>query len=697
MKVLMISSDPAVRGDTPTAKRIEEYGQLVDELRTVVVSGKSNVWAFCKALFDGWRILAMRNPADFIITCQDPAERWVIGFILSRAFSIPLELQIHTDLLSPFFWSESMKNKIRVLIARFLIPRASTLRVVSQRVANSLEHMFGHRLPPITILPVFVDIAPYERLQRVEGGDTFIFLMVSRFTNEKHISLALDAFAEVLRTHPIAHLMLVGEGPLRGSLVMQARTLGIEKNVTFKGWTDNLQAEYQLSDCYLLTSQYEGYGRTVIEALASGLPVIMTDVGLAEDLVQDGINGLVVPVNDSRALMEAMKRIMDDATLRARFSSVARESVSARIISSKKEYLDAFKKTWELCYKTRKERMPHVCFVLPETTEDTATHFAHKWELMQELEGKVKFFAYQPTIMGIAKMKYAYFIRGVRTFYVHYSFKGALVAFILTKVLGGTVYYWNCGMPWLYTRGWFEERIFRFILRHTILVIGTDGLADEYATRYRINRNAIRVIPNYIRISRMQSILKEEARRQLGIPLDKKVVLFLHRLSRRKGVHLLPEIIKEFGDMHDVLFVIVGEGPERQDMELRIKNYELWKNTKMVGNVSNRDIPFYFAASDIYLMPSEEEGMPNALLEAMAVGVPFVASDVAAVREMTPPGAREFILPYGKTHECANAIKKLLADEELRKALSREEQEWVKRFDVKVVAPKFLEIIQERI
>ena len=195
----------------------------------------------------------------------------------------------------------------------------------------------------------------------------------------------------------------------------------------------------------------------------------------------------------------------------------------------------------------------------------------------------------------------------------------------------------------------------------------------------------------------MQSILKEEARRQLGIPLDKKVVLFLHRLSRRKGVHLLPEIIKEFGDMHDVLFVIVGEGPERQDMELRIKNYELWKNTKMVGNVSNRDIPFYFAASDIYLMPSEEEGMPNALLEAMAVGVPFVASDVAAVREMTPPGAREFILPYGKTHECANAIKKLLADEELRKALSREEQEWVKRFDVKVVAPKFLEIIQERI
>ena len=94
-------------------------------------------------------------------------------------------------------------------------------------------------------------------------------------------------------------------------------------------------------------------------------------------------------------------------------------------------------------------------------------------------------------------------------------------------------------------------------------------------------------------------------------------------------------------------------------------------------------------------MPSEEEGMPNALLEAMAAGVPFVASDVAAVREMTPPGAEEFVLPSGDTHAFADKIKKLLQDEELRKRISLEEQQWVKQYDVSVIAPRYLELFQE--
>ena len=94
-------------------------------------------------------------------------------------------------------------------------------------------------------------------------------------------------------------------------------------------------------------------------------------------------------------------------------------------------------------------------------------------------------------------------------------------------------------------------------------------------------------------------------------------------------------------------------------------------------------------------MPSEEEGMPNALLEAMAAGVPFVASDVAAVREMTPPMTHEFVLPYGDINQFSEKIEKLLADEELRKRISTEEQEWVGRYDVSIIARKFLELLKE--
>lgn len=342
----------------------------------------------------------------------------------------------------------------------------------------------------------------------------------------------------------------------------------------------------------------------------------------------------------------------------------------------------------------RSEEKIKVCFVLPEKAEDTTTHFAHKWEMIQELKDTVEFFNYWPNGFDLFRICLAR-VRGCRIYYVHYSFKGALLAITITRIFGGRVFYWNCGMPWLYKRGLFEEKIFQFILRHAILVIGTDGLADEYAKRYGLDKKNIRVVPNYIRISRLQNIAKEQARKELGLPLGKKIVLFLHRLSRRKGAHLLPSIIQEFAEQDSIVFLIVGEGPERVHVESSMK-YEVSRGTvRIEGKIPNNYVPVYFAAADIYLMPSEEEGMPNALLEAMAAGVPFVASDVGAVKEMTPPGTEEFVLPYGDTQAFADKIKKLLADEELQKRISAEEREWVKRYDVSVVTKKFLELLQE--
>jgi len=332
---------------------------------------------------------------------------------------------------------------------------------------------------------------------------------------------------------------------------------------------------------------------------------------------------------------------------------------------------------------------------VPEIAEDASTHFEHKREIIQELRGDIEFFVYAPTLISIVKIKFAYFFRGVRIFYVHYSFKGALVAILLTKLFGGRVFYWNCGMPWLYKRGWLEEKLFRFILRNSIFVTGTNSLAEHYADRYGLDRARVRVVPNYIRVSHMQGITRDSARRELEIPSGKKVVLFLHRLSRRKGAHFLPDILKEFAIREDVLFLIVGDGPERTNTELRVTSYELQNRVRFEGNVPNNRVPIYFAAADVFLMPSEEEGMPNALLEAMAAGVPFVASDVGGVREMTPPSLHEYVLPQGDVAAFAEKIKKLLGDEELREKISQEERGWVKRYDVSVAASAFLALLRE--
>jgi glycosyltransferase involved in cell wall biosynthesis len=82
----------------------------------------------------------------------------------------------------------------------------------------------------------------------------------------------------------------------------------------------------------------------------------------------------------------------------------------------------------------------------------------------------------------------------------------------------------------------------------------------------------------------------------------------------------------------DVLFVVAGGGPDEEMLRDRVQKNTMFKNNVMIlGAVPNKDIQKYLAVSDIFFMPSQEEGFPRALLEAMAAGVPSVVSDVGAV------------------------------------------------------------------
>ena len=289
-------------------------------------------------------------------------------------------------------------------------------------------------------------------------------------------------------------------------------------------------------------------------------------------------------------------------------------------------------------------------------------------------------------------------MRGRRHFYTHYSYYGALASWFVVCVLGGEAYYWNCGMPWLYRRGSFEEAVFRFALRRTILVTGTEGLRAEYCRRYGLAPGRTRVLPNRINIERFRKIPNRvEARRSLGIPEDAKVVLFVNRLSRRKGAHLLPDIISSvLAAGSRAMFMIVGDGPERQDLESRITYHDAKsRRVRIVGEVAHRDVAKYFVAADVFLMPSEEEGFPHVLLEAMAAGLPYVASDVGGVREITPPGLRQYVLKNAQAESYSEAVSAILnISEKDRGMLKREEMMWVEQYDLPAITMEFVKLFE---
>jgi glycosyltransferase involved in cell wall biosynthesis len=292
---------------------------------------------------------------DCLVMTQDPFETGFIGRKIKRKFGIPLQIQVHTDFLSPEFAAESIMNKVRVVMAKFLIPEAATIRTVSRKIKIGLNEFFGFPLDKIFVLPVFIDVLAIEQtktnvnLKEKYKQFDFVILMASRLTKEKNIPLAVDAMAGVVREHRNAALVIVGDGPARKKIERKIFFKRIYNNVILEHWSEDLFSYYKTADLFLLTSNYEGYARTVVEAMASGCPVVMTNVGVAGDLVKNGENGIIVPVKDKNALRDAIIRIIKDPTLAQTF--IKRNLESVNYLPSLDEHLAKYKESWEECFR----------------------------------------------------------------------------------------------------------------------------------------------------------------------------------------------------------------------------------------------------------------------------------------------------------------------------------------------------------
>lgn len=253
-------------------------------LRIIPTNSRSR-WLY---IFDAIRIGRALSAAD-LITAQDPFESGLAAWRIAKLTGAKLELQIHTDFMNPYFAKQSFLNVLRVFIARRLLPRADYIRTVSQRIKDSLSLGDWRLKSEPTVQPVNVDLEKFKNapvvhdLHKKYPRFDKIILMASRLTWEKNISLAIQAMAEVIKSCPLAGLVVVGSGPLEAELKRKVKSLRLSDSVVFEDWTDDLPAYYKSADLFLLTSFYEGYGRTILEARAAGCPVVSTDVGVARE------------------------------------------------------------------------------------------------------------------------------------------------------------------------------------------------------------------------------------------------------------------------------------------------------------------------------------------------------------------------------------------------------------------------------
>lgn len=674
-----------------------------------------NIYSFLKSAYlRGARLLSAGD--NWVISVENPFETALVGWLLGLRYGASLQIQVHTDVFSQEFWKESFANKVRVIMARFFLSRADGIRVVSERIKNSLlvnlKPNTQNLTPKISVLPIFVDAKKIQSakvkvdLHQKYPDHNFIILMASRLTKEKNIGLAIEAMKEILspKTHNLKPLLLiVGDGPERESLELKAKNLNLEANIRFEPAVDSrdLVSYYKTADLFLLTSNYEGYGRTVIEAMAAGCPVVMTDVGLAGELLVDELDGLVVPVGDKAALIEAVSELIGNKEKRENLVYESQKIINS--LPEKKEYLADYS---NLLTNIAKQEKPKLVYFVPEYDEKTPTHFSYLYGFIKELEKDFEIFLITEKIgsriydflpvrvfriaADISRARLA----GYKDFYIHYSFLGAFIASLFVKFFGGRVFYWNCGEPWKYKRGILRESFERLTYKLiTFLVTGSEGLKSEYSEYYNLQLKKIKVMPNWIDVKsvaeQVSSIRKEDKKRELRIPEGAGVLLFVHRLSKRKGAHHLPEILNRLKG-ENIISVIIGDGPEREAINLQLTIHNLQHLVRMLGWVPQNEVLDYFAIADVLLMPSEEEGFPHVLLEAMATGTPFVASDVGAVKEIVPPELLNYVIPAGDIDGFSGKSKELLSKSEKEiKELNSKLESRAREYDIHKSLNKF--------
>lgn len=212
-------------------------------------------------------------------------------------------------------------------------PSVARYVAISRSVAARLSD-FGIPAERIRVAPSGVAL---ERAAPGAGGafrrelglapDALLVGNIAHLSSEKGQRDLVDAIPAVLAVHPEARFVLVGEGALRGELERRARELGLGERLAFTGFRDDVDVILDALDVFVMSSHAEGLGTAVADALAARRAVVATRVGGIPDIVEDGVEGLLVPPRDPAALAAAIGRLLDDPELRRRLGEAGRAKV----------------------------------------------------------------------------------------------------------------------------------------------------------------------------------------------------------------------------------------------------------------------------------------------------------------------------------------------------------------------------------
>ena len=206
------------------------------------------------------------------------------------------------------------------------------------------------------------------------------------------------------------------------------------------------------------------------------------------------------------------------------------------------------------------------------------------------------------------------------------------------------------------------------------LVVSTRQEKDDIARLYNARQNNVRIIPAGVDLKLFRPLDRDQARRSLGLS-EKKVILYVGRIEPLKGLDILLTAISLLEERSDVRLLVVGGSPQR-DRELdRLKSEAarlgIAEMVTFTGSVLQSELPTYYSAADVFVLPSHYESFGLAALEAMACGIPIVVSRVGGLKTFVKDGETGYLIPWRCPEPFAQRLDMLLANPGLREAMGK--------------------------
>ena len=282
---------------------------------------------FMKGIFRLWKFMR-REKFDVVETFTHDSN--LIGLPIAWLAGVPVRIATHRGLDERF---PRWRLKLHTLMINLGI--ADTFVAVSDAIGQQARSEGVHPRKVIVIrngvTPLdieSVDVHEVRRSLDLKEGNLFL-LAVGRLTYQKGFDILIDAVPALIREHPHLTVNICGGGPLMSDLQSQISKLGLTEYVKLLGNWSNVAPLLAIADIFILSSRFEGLSRAMLEAMAAGVPVVATRVQGVEEVVSDGVHGLLVPPANAAELTKAMIQLVDHPELRRNMGTAARDHILA--------------------------------------------------------------------------------------------------------------------------------------------------------------------------------------------------------------------------------------------------------------------------------------------------------------------------------------------------------------------------------